>query len=288
MQHVRTKRDNLFHFFNYTFFYFLAIIMIYRIRHQFFLSFSNANLAKTGGFFLWPRKFTVTGYKIVFSSRYIWSAFGNSVFITVLTVVFSLIVCCGMAYLLSKKQVPGSKLLMIFVLFSFLFSGGMIPTYMVVKQTGLMNSLWALIVPVLFAPYNIIIIRNFFQSLPSSIEESALIDGAGYITIFFRMILPLSKPVIATIAIWVAVFQWNGYINALLYITDRAKYILPLLVRDIVIGASDMANIEVNAMTNANVINAVTVVIATVPILIVYPFLQKYFTKGVMIGAVKG
>lgn len=288
MHNIKTKGEKAFDIFNYIFFGVLSLIMIYPIWHQLCLSFSDANLAKTGGFFFWPRGFTLTGYSIVLTSRYIWVAFLNSVIITVSAVVLSVLFCSAFAFLLSKRNVPGSRLLMFMVLFSFLFTGGMIPTYMVVKDTGLLNSLWALIIPVLFAPYNIIILKNFMSSLPLSLEESALIDGAGYFTIFFKMVLPLSKPALATISIWVAVAQWNGYMNGLLYIQDKSKYILPLLVRDIVIGASDMANIEVSAMTNADVINAVTIVIATVPILIVYPFLQKYFTKGIMLGAVKG
>ena len=264
MHNIKTKGEKAFDVFNYIFFGILSLIMIYPIWHQLCLSFSDANLAKTGGFFFWPRGFTLTGYSIVLTSRYIWVAFLNSVLITVSAVLLSVLFCSAFAFLLSKRNVPGSRLLMFMVLFSFLFTGGMIPTYMVVKDTGLLNSLWALIIPVLFAPYNIIILKNFMSSLP------------------------LSKPALATISIWVAVAQWNGYMNALLYIQDKSKYILPLLVRDIVIGASDMANIEVSAMTNADVINAVTIVIATVPILIVYPFLQKYFTKGIMLGAVKG
>ncbi len=288
MHNVKTRSDHIFDIINYTFFVVLAITMIYPIWHQVCLSFSDSALAKTGGFFFWPRGFTTAGYKIVLGSRYIWRAFINSVIITVAGVFFGVLFSCGIAFLLSKRNVPGSGILMRLVLFSFLFTGGIIPTYMVVKMTGLVNSLWALVIPILFAPYNIIIIRNYMQSLPLSLEESALIDGAGYFTIFFKLVMPLSKPIIATVAIWVAVSQWNGYMNGLLYIHDKDWYILPLLVREIVMGASDMAEQEVAVMTNADVINAVTVVVATVPIMVVYPFLQKYFTKGIMLGAVKG
>lgn len=288
MSNVKTKGEKLFDILNYICFALLSIIMVYPIWHQVCLSFSDPSLAKSGGFFLWPRAFSLTGYEIVLSSAYIWVALFNSIFVTLLTVILGVFFSCGIAYLLSKKEVPGSKLIMVLVLFSFLFTGGMIPTYMIVKATGLINTLWSLIIPVLFAPYNIIIIRNFMQNLPTSLEEAALIDGAGYFTIFFRLILPLSKPVIATVSIWVAVSQWNGYMNALLYIFDKANYVLPLLIREIVMGASEMANLETYSLTNADVINAATIVIATVPILLVYPFLQKYFTKGIMIGAVKG
>lgn len=287
MRAVKSTSDRIFNFVNYAFFLVLSLVMVYPIWHQICLSISDPNRAKTGGFFLLPRGFDLTGYEVVLGSRYIWSAIFNSVFVTAASVVFSVLVCSALAYLLSKKQVPGSRFMMILVLFSFLFSGGMIPTYLVVNNTGLINSLWSLIIPTLFVPYNVIILRNFFQGLPPSVEESALIDGAGYIRIFFRIVLPLSKPVVATIAIWVAVSQWNDYMNPLLYIYNKDKYTLPLLVRNIVTGASEMASTYVQTVTNADIINAATIVIATAPILIIYPFLQKYFTQGIMLGAVK-
>lgn len=284
----KRKKIKTFDVINYTFFGILAVIMAYPIWHQFMLSLSDSYLSKSGGFFFWPRGFDLSGYSTVLTSRYIWVAFTNSLIITVAGVIFALIVNCGFGYFLSKKEIKGSKLFMILVLFTFLFNGGVIPTYIVVKETGLINSLWALIIPMLFNPYNVIIIRSFFSQLPKSLEESALIDGASYGTIFFRIVLPLSKPVLATIAIWTAVGQWNGYMHGLLYIHEKDKYILPLLIRDIIIGASDLANIEVTQVVNADIINAATIVIATIPILIVYPFLQKYFTKGIMLGSVKG
>lgn len=288
MNKVKTKGDIVFHVVNYTFFIILSILMIYPLWHQLCLSFSDAAMAKSGGIFLWPRSFTLDAYKIVLSSRYIWSAFANSLIITVTGVACGVFINFAMAYLLSKKEVPGSKVLMGFVLFSFIFTGGMIPTYMVVRETGLMDTLLALVIPIIFAPYNMIIMKNSLQSIPNSLEESALIDGANYFTIFFKIIIPLSKPILATIAIWVAVNQWNGYMNPLIYIRDKANYPLPLLVREIVMGASDMSNNETSSITNADVINAVTVIIATVPIMVVYPFFQGYFTKGIMLGAVKG
>ncbi len=288
MRHVKTKSDIIFDSLNYVFFAFLAIIMIYPLWHQVCLSFSDSSAAKTGGFFFYPRDFTTIGYEIVLTSRYIWVAFFNSVFITVTAVVLGVFCTCGFAYFLSKKHIPYSKQFSILVLITFLFNGGMIPTYLTVVNTGFRDTLWAIIIVGLFAPYNIIIVRSFMRQLPSALEESALIDGAGYGTIFFRIVMPLSKPVIATISIWVAVSAWNEYMPGLLYTRSKSNYILPLLVRDIVMGASDMANLEVSASTNADIINAATIIIATVPILIVYPFLQKHFTKGIMLGAVKG
>lgn len=280
-----SRRDIAFSVCNYAFFIALSICMVYPIWSQVCLSLSKSGAAQ--GLILWPKGWELAGYAAVFSSQYIWSAFGNSIIITVAAVILEIPIICGMAYFTTKKDVPGSKACMILVLFSFLFTGGMIPTYLVVKATGLMNTLAALVVPILFAPYNIIIIRNYMQSLPGELEESALIDGAGYFTIFSRIVMPLSKPIIATIAVWIMVAQWNNYMNALLYIHDQGKYILPLLVRDIVIGVSDSNRAEFS-MVNSDVINAATIVIATVPILIVYPFMQKYFTKGIMVGAVKG
>ncbi len=287
MNAFKSKGDKIFDILNYTFFILLSFVMIYPIWHQVCLSFSDSNLAKSGGFFFLPRGFDLSGYEAVFSSRYIWPAFFNSVFITVTGVVLALLVNSMFGYFLSKVEVPGSSVLMKLVLFSFLFSGGMIPTFLAVKYTGLLDSLWALVIPVIYVPYHIFILRNYFKGLPKALEESAFIDGAGFFTIFFRIVLPLSKPVLATVAIWVAVSQWNNYMGGLLYITDKTKYILPLLVRDIVLGASDLATTEMSAVTNSEIINAATIVIATLPILIVYPFMQKHFTKGVTVGAVK-
>ncbi|MDD3334965.1 MAG: carbohydrate ABC transporter permease [Eubacteriales bacterium] len=288
MKTVKYKGDKVFPVVNTVFFVLLSLTMIYPFWHQICLSLSDNNLAKSGGFFLLPRGFDTAGYQVVFTSRYIWTAFLNSIFITVVTMLLSLLFCSGLAFLISKSHVRFSRSLKLLVLFSFLFNGGMIPTYLVVKSTGIINTLWALIIPVLFAPYNILIIASFFKEMSPSLEESALIDGANYSTVFFRIVLPLSKPVLATVAIWIAVSQWNSYLNGLLYINDRSKYILPLLIRDIVLSASDLANLEAFSMTNTDIINAATIVIATLPILIVYPFMQKYFTKGIMLGAVKG
>lgn len=285
MKQKWNRRDWAFPLFNYLFFALLSAVMVYPIWHQVCLSFSKSGAAQ--GLMLWPHGWDLTGYKVVLGSRYIWTAFGNSLLITISALLLEIPICCGLAYLLSKKHVPGSRLCMVLVLVSFLFSGGMIPTYLVVKATGLIDSLAALVVPILFAPYNIIIIKNYLQSLPGEIEESALIDGANYATVFWRLVLPLSKPIIATVAVWITVAQWNNYMTALLYIHDQSKYILPLLVRDIVMGASDTSSVEFS-QTNSDIINAATIVIATVPILIVYPFMQKYFTKGITAGAVKG
>lgn len=282
------KKIKIFDKVNYLFFMVIGLVMVYPLWHQLMLSISDNFKAKSGGFFFVPRGFDLSGYEVIMSSRYIWVAFRNSLLITVVGVLIALFVNCGLAYMLSKSEIKGTKIITFLVLFTFIFNGGMIPTYVVVKQVGLINSLWALILPITFAPYNIIIIRSFFKNLPISLEESAFLDGANYAQIYFKIVLPLSKPVIATIAIWTAVNLWNNYMNGLLYIHEKSKYILPLLVRDIVIGASDMANVEVMQTVNADVINAATIVIATVPILIVYPFLQKYFTKGIMLGSVKG
>ncbi len=284
----KSFEDKLFHIINYSVFTIFSITMIYPIWHIVCLSISDPNMAKVGGFFFAPKGFSTDAYEGVLASTYIWTAFGNSAFITIMGVILSVVCTSGMAYLLSKKEIPGTGFLMKLVIFSLLFNGGMIPTYMVVRYTGLIDTLWALIIPGIFSSYNLIILRNFFQNLPPSLEESALIDGAGYMRIFAQIILPLSKPVLATIAIWVAVGQWNGYLGGLLYLYDRDLYILPLLVRDIVMGAADVSSEDTSSITNAEVVNAATIVIATVPILVVYPFLQKYFTKGIMLGSVKG
>lgn len=196
-----------------------------------------------------------------------------------------------MAYPLAKRHVKGRNLLLNLVIFSMLFSGGMIPTYIVVKSLGLLDSYWALILPMAINPFNLIIIKNFFQQLPRELEESAKIDGCSEIGVFWRIALPLSKPVIATFALFYAVGIWNDFFHALLYINDSAKWPLQMVLRQVTI-LSDLtaANGDMvqNTVPPEQGIKLAVIVIATIPILAVYPFLQKHFAKGILIGSVKG
>ncbi|MDQ0926572.1 putative aldouronate transport system permease protein [Bacillus atrophaeus] len=251
---------------------------------------TEAELAQRS-FFIFPKTFTLDAYRYVFSTPTFIRSMGVSIFITVVGTAVQLFFTFTMAYPLAKRHVKGRNLLLNLVIFSMLFSGGMIPTYIVVKSLGLLDSYWALILPMAINPFNLIIIKNFFQQLPRELEESAKIDGCSEIGVFWRIALPLSKPIIATFALFYAVGIWNDFFHALLYINDSAKWPLQMVLRQVTI-LSDLtaANGDMvqNTVPPEQGIKLAVIVIATIPILAVYPFLQKHFAKGILIGSVKG
>ncbi|WP_039076153.1 carbohydrate ABC transporter permease [Bacillus sp. MSP13] len=251
---------------------------------------TEAELARRS-FFIFPKTFTLDAYKYVFSTPTFIRSMGVSIFITVVGTAVQLFFTFTMAYPLAKRHVKGRNLLLNLVIFSMLFSGGMIPTYLVVKSLGLLDTYWALILPMAINPFNLIIIKNFFQQLPRELEESAKIDGCSEIGVFWRIALPLSKPVIATFALFYAVGIWNDFFHALLYINDSAKWPLQMVLRQVTI-LSDLTATNGDTMQNTvppeQGIKLAVIVIATLPILAVYPFLQKHFAKGMLIGSVKG
>ncbi|MBT2625544.1 carbohydrate ABC transporter permease [Bacillus sp. HU-1818] len=251
---------------------------------------TEAELAQRS-FFIFPKTFTLDAYRYVFSTPTFIRSMGVSIFITIVGTAVQLFFTFTMAYPLAKRHVKGRNLLLNLVIFSMLFSGGMIPTYIVVKSLGLLDSYWALILPMAINPFNLIIIKNFFQQLPRELEESAKIDGCSEIGVFWRIALPLSKPVIATFALFYAVGIWNDFFHALLYINDSAKWPLQMVLRQVTI-LSDLtaANGDMvqNTVPPEQGIKLAVIVIATIPILAVYPFLQKHFAKGILIGSVKG
>ncbi|WOC57642.1 carbohydrate ABC transporter permease [Bacillus halotolerans] len=251
---------------------------------------TEAELAQRS-FFIFPKTFTLDAYRYVFSTPTFIRSMGVSIFITVVGTAVQLFFTFTMAYPLAKRHVKGRNLLLNLVIFSMLFSGGMIPTYLVVKSLGLLDSYWALILPMAINPFNLIIIKNFFQQLPQELEESAKIDGCSEIGVFWRIALPLSKPVIATFALFYAVGIWNDFFHALLYINDSAKWPLQMVLRQVTI-LSDLTATNGDTMQNTIApeqgIKLAVIVIATIPILAVYPFLQKHFAKGMLIGSVKG
>ncbi len=277
--------------FNTVFMILLAIIMIYPFLFILNLSLSTPEGATLGGAFLTPRGFTLKGYEQIIESKYLWTAFFNSVFVTVVGTTASVLVTAFAAYSLSKSFLPGKSLFTFLITFTMLFSGGLIPTYLVTISLGLRNTRAALILPKLVSAFNLIIIRNFFQNLPEDLEDAARIDGAGVLRIFFQLIFPLSMPAIATISLWYAVGYWNDFFQCLIYMQDRSKMVLQLVLREVVM----MSNLgeyiadsseEVSQIPES--LQAATVMFATVPVLLIYPFIQKYFVKGILIGSLKG
>ena len=257
-------------------------------------SFSSSTAVNSGAMLLWPVDFHLTGYEFVFSDARIITGYTNTILYTVCGTVIGLIFSLMAGYSLSRKDLPFRNAIMMIMVFTMYFHGGMIPTYLVVKNLGLINTRAVLIILGCVSVYNIILIRTFFQSnLPDELYEAAIIDGCGNMRFFLQFALPLSKAIIAVIALYLAVGYWNSYYNALVYTTNNDLKPLQLFIREMLMQSNstpDFADAELASqhMLMLQVIKYAVIVVATVPIMCVYPFLQKYFVQGVMIGSVKG
>lgn len=280
--------DYLFEVINCAILILISIIMIYPFWHELCLSFSSSAEATRGGIFLLPRQFNIGAYKLVTRSPFLWTSFYNSIYCAVLTTLIGVMFTAMLAYPLSKKELMGNKFFAFIVVFCMIFNGGLVPTYLIVKNLGLINSLWGIILMAVVTPYNTIVMKNFFASLPTELEEAAFIDGAGPLTIFFTIILPLSKAVLATISLWLAVASWNNFMGPLIYLNDRELFTLPLYIRQVIEGQELARTTGEGAQTAVQSVQGASIIVTVIPILCVYPFLQKYFVKGVMIGAIKG
>ncbi|MCD0447291.1 carbohydrate ABC transporter permease [Glycomyces sp. A-F 0318] len=252
-------------------------------------SFATELEITTRPFFLWPNEFTTTSYESILSSDVIVRAFATTVAVTFVGTLVQLALTVLMAYPLSKTDLPGRRTVLGLVVFTMVFSAGMIPTFLVVKDLGLLDTYWALILPMAINPFSLIIIKNFFQQLPQELEESAKIDGANELQVLRHVVVPLSKPVLATFALFYAVGIWNDYLSPLLYLSDTGKWTLQMILRQVTAAASLSAD-ELNSDVPppAQGIKFAVVIIATIPVLLAYPFLQKHFAKGMLIGSVKG
>ena len=267
-----------------------VILCVVPMIHVVAQSMSGRNAVLTGSVYLWPKDLDMSAYNNVLRDPTMIRALWFSVVLTLGYTALSMVATILLAYPLSRKYVPGRKWLMLLILIPMYFTGGTIPNYLWVKQMGLIDSPWSLIWPVLTSTYNTIILRNFFESVPDSLEESAKLDGCNDWQVLFRIILPLSTASLATIALFYAVSRWNGYADVRYYINSSKYYTLQMKLYQVVFASNSS---EVNmaeggkSMVLADTIKSASIVISTVPILIVYPFLQKYFVQGVMIGAVK-
>lgn len=242
---------------------------------------------RSGSFPIIPRQITFSAYKTLLQEAGMVKALGVTVLVTVAGTFLNMLFTVLMAYPLSRKWLPGRSLFLMMILFTMLFSGGIVPTYLIVKAMGLLNSLWALILPTLIGSFNVLIVKSFFEQLPEEIFESARMDGAGEFRILVQMALPLSLSVMATISLFYAVGHWNDFFQAIMYITDRNLFPLQVVVREILMQTQQpMENVE--NMTPTQTLQMAAVVLASLPIIVVYPFLQKYFTKGMLLGSIKG
>jgi len=251
----------------------------------------QGEISKSGGLVLWPSHPTLAAYRTIFAGGVVTRALFVSIGVTVFGTAASMLATIAMAYGLSRRDMIGGRPILLVALFTMLFNAGIIPNFLVVKQLGLLNSYASLVVPVLVSAFNLVVLRNFFMNIPQELIDSARIDGAGELSILIRLVLPLSKAVLAVVALFYAVEYWNSFFHALLYLSDTGKWPLSLVLRAYVLQSQPTAG-STDAMANQlppqEGIQMAVVIIAIVPILLVYPFLQRYFTKGVLTGAVKG
>lgn len=257
-------------------------------------SFSDPDRVIRGDVLLIPKGITLKAYSMVFENQDIWRGFANTIFYTAAGTAISLILTILAAYPLSRKNLRGRNFLMMAILFTMYFSGGMIPTYMLVRNLGMYNSIWAILIPNAVSTYNLIVAKTFFEnSIPEELYESAHLDGCGNIAMLIKIVVPLSKAIMAVLVLYYAVAIWNAYFDALIYLKDAAKQPLQIVLRNILLmgqteqmGTNDVGMAEKIKMAEA--IKYSVIVVSSIPMLILYPFVQKYFVKGVMIGAVKG
>lgn len=287
---IRTRGETAFGYFNVFILSLISLSMILPFIHIAAKSFSSEAHVLAKDILLWPKGFTTISFEYVLSNKQFYYSFGNSVFIAVVGTAISMALTVLAAYPLSRKGLPYTRFLMLLFVITMFFNGGLIPTYLVVKQVGLLNSLWALIVPSALAPFNMILIRNFFMGVPDTLEESARIDGASNWRILTSIYLPLSVPALATVGMFYAVGYWNAFFQAMMYITDRQLMPLQMFLLQLVTDekSADLVVNDVFREVTPETIRAAAILCAVVPILFVYPFIQRYFVKGVMLGAVKG
>lgn len=289
----RSFGDKAFDVFNTIFMLFIIVIMVYPLWYVLMASLSDSNyLASHTGVLLWPLKFTTAAYDMVFKNPNIITGYANTILIVVTGTLSSTFCTLLAAYVMSRKPFPGKKFLMIMMVVTMYFNGGIIPTYILNNNwLHLGNNRAVLVLPLLVATYNMVILRTGLEAVPDSLEESARIDGANEFQILFRVVLPCALPALAVVLLYYAVSYWNAWFDAAIYMRDRAKYPLQLILREILIQNSTeamMAGESGDMLAIAESIKYATIMVATVPILCIYPFVQKYFVKGAMVGAVKG
>lgn len=295
MRALRTKGEIVFDFLNDCFMFFILFIMLYPFVSQIALSLSSNDAVMMGKVGLWPVGFNLGAYHEVLQDKRFLKAFSNTAIFTVFGVFMQVFMVTLFAYPLSRKKLKGRNVIMNILVFSMVFgTGGLIPNYLLMKSLNLINSFWALWLPGMINIWYMIILKNFFQQIPDSLEESAQIDGARPTRIFFQIIIPLSMPSIAAIGLFLAVGLWNTFFNALIYLSDSNKRLLQVHLNDILqafiqsVGPDgESRSVDPNSIAR-DTMKAATLMCTTIPIVCVYPFLQKYFVKGVMVGALKG
>jgi putative aldouronate transport system permease protein len=283
--------DRIFTTANVSLLVLVGLVTLFPLYYVFSVSFTEPQEFISKGFVLFPETWSLLSYQYIFSTKAFVNAIGVSGFLAIMGTLVSLLVTSSFAYTLSRKRLKGRRVLMLLVLLTTLFSAGIIPDYLLIKELGLINSLWALIIPVMSSGWYILLMKGFYDSIPEALQEAATIDGCNEIGVWVRIILPLSIPSMVAFGLFFAVGYWNTFFNAMLYINDHTKWPLQMLLRNMIVDSSTSMGGSM-ALGNdlqlpSETIKMAAVVVATVPILVVYPFLQKHFAKGAMIGSVK-
>lgn len=287
--------DKAFDVLNNIFVTLLVIIIVYPLVFVISASISDPGAVSSGKMWLWPVDITFEGFKRVFNNGAIWAGYRNTIMYTLLGTSIHLIILLPCAYALSRKEVLGKKLILWFILFTMLFNGGLIPTYLLIKSLGMVDTIWAIVIPGVVGAWSILVARSFFEAnIPDELVEASKIDGATDFLIFRKIVIPLSLPIIAVMALFHGVSLWNQYFSALIYLSDRNLFPLQLILREILVvnemgadGGAGVTESLVDQVKTAGLIKYAVIIVSSLPLLIVYPFLQRFFVKGVLIGSVK-
>jgi putative aldouronate transport system permease protein len=285
-----SRRDKVLHAINYTLLFALAFVTIFPVFYVVSVSLTPLNvLTQHGGFVVIPREITFEAYRYILSQDLIPRAYLNTIIITSVGTILNLVLTVLMAYPLSRKNMPGRTALLVFVLIPMLFSGGLIPLFILVKDLKLINTFWSVILPGAVSTYYLLLMKSFFEQLPQDLFECAYLDGASEFTTLIKIVLPLSTPILATMTLFYGVTHWNDFFYPLMFLTDKQLQPLQVILRDLLIGATQTeaeASLEYTQLLPGETLKMAAVMLSIIPLLVVYPFLQKYFTKGLLLGSI--
>lgn len=296
-QRVRSdsRADKIFHIFNYILLGLVALVVLYPLYFVVIASFSDPDAINTGSVLLWPVGFNTMGYEKIFADAKIWGSYSNTIFYTTVGTVVNIVLTMMFAYPLSRKEFFARKGLTFFMMFTMYFSGGLVPTYLLMQDLGLYDTPWVMIALPALSVFNVIIARtNIQNNIPEELYEAASLDGCSHLQYFVRVVFPLSRTIIAVLVLYYGVAHWNDYMNGLIYLRDEGLYPLQLVLRGILVqnqaSATMMGDVEsmMAQQKTAELIKYGLIIVSALPVLVIYPFLQKYFEKGVMVGSVKG
>lgn len=293
MVESRTWRDIVFDVVVYTLLIVITVTTLYPSIYVVFASVSDpVQLYNGSKLLLWPRGFSIAAYKLILEHTALWNSYMNTLIYVGASTVLGLALTIMAAFILSRQYMPGKGIILTMITITMFFGGGLIPTYLVVVSLGLIDTRWAMILPGILSTYNIIMMMTYFRGIPSSLEESAHIDGANDAVVLVRIMIPLALPVIAVIALYIIVAHWNSYIPATIYLRSRELYPLQIVLREILISGTSNLDVETSGYDNfsaySEAVKYGTIIASTLPVLCIYPFLQRFFVKGVMLGAIKG